>query len=63
MVTLETVILKQITDFDLVATTLFLGFWTAGSIPGFSQGDYMATYAGIGVATAVVLFSLSFTIR
>ncbi|KAF9002584.1 multidrug resistance-associated ABC transporter [Cyathus striatus] len=31
-----------------VATTLFLGFWTAGSIHGFKQGDYMAVYSALG---------------
>ncbi|TDL26292.1 multidrug resistance-associated ABC transporter [Rickenella mellea] len=33
-----------------VANNLFLGYWTEGSIKGFSQGDYMAVYAGLGVA-------------
>ena len=28
--------------------SLVLGFWTANTIKGFSQGKYMALYAGIG---------------
>lgn len=32
----------------LVGNNLFLGFWTARSIPGFRQGDYMAVYAVLG---------------
>lgn len=42
----------------VVGNTLFLGFWTAGSIPGFRQGDYMAVYTGFGVASAVFSFLL-----
>ncbi|KAJ3481401.1 hypothetical protein NLI96_g7684 [Meripilus lineatus] len=45
-----------------VANNLFLGYWTAGSIPGFSQGEYMATYAGLGAAAAVFSFALSFAL-
>ena len=48
---------------SVVANSLFLSFWTSESIPGFSQGQYMGTYAGIGVATAFLLFLLSFTMR
>jgi ATP-binding cassette subfamily C (CFTR/MRP) protein 1 len=29
-----------------VANVLFLGYWSANSIEGFSQGGYMAVYAG-----------------
>jgi ATP-binding cassette subfamily C (CFTR/MRP) protein 1 len=32
----------------LVGDNLFLGFWTARSIPGFKQGDYMAVYVALG---------------
>jgi hypothetical protein len=34
-----------------VANVLFLGYWSANSIEGFSQGEYMAVYSGeaIGV--------------
>lgn len=31
-----------------VANNLFLGFWTGGRIKGFSQGQYMAAYGGLG---------------
>ncbi|RDB25946.1 Multidrug resistance-associated protein 1 [Hypsizygus marmoreus] len=43
-----------------VGNNLFLGFWTAQSIKGFSQGEYMAVYAGFGAAQAVISFILSF---
>ncbi|KAJ3537700.1 hypothetical protein NM688_g6639 [Phlebia brevispora] len=45
-----------------VANNLFLGFWTAESIHGFTSGDYMGTYAALGVAIAVFSFALSFSI-
>lgn len=32
----------------IVANNLFLGFWTANSVPGFKQRDYMALYASLG---------------
>ncbi|CAL1710985.1 unnamed protein product [Somion occarium] len=46
---------------SMVANNLFLGFWTSESIPGFSQGDYMATYGGLGAGVAVFSFLLSFS--
>lgn len=45
----------------VVANTLFLGFWTSSSIPGFSQADYMGTYAALGVANGIFAFVLSVT--
>ena len=42
---------------------MFLGFWTDQSIHGFSEGDYMAVYAALGVAQAVFSFIVSFTFR
>ncbi|RPD65442.1 multidrug resistance-associated ABC transporter [Lentinus tigrinus ALCF2SS1-7] len=45
-----------------VANTLFLGFWTSSSIGGFTQGDYMGTYAALGVASGIFSFALSFTV-
>ncbi|OBZ77828.1 Oligomycin resistance ATP-dependent permease YOR1 [Grifola frondosa] len=44
-----------------VANNLFLGFWTAESISGFTQGDYMGVYAALGVSSGVFSFLLSFT--
>ncbi|KAJ8496778.1 hypothetical protein ONZ45_g12317 [Pleurotus djamor] len=41
-----------------VANSLFLGFWTAGSIPGFSQSNYMAVYGCLGAASALTTFAL-----
>ena len=33
---------------DLVGNNLFLGFWTSSSVPGLTQGGYMAIYASLG---------------
>ncbi|KAF7321107.1 Multidrug resistance-associated ABC transporter protein [Mycena chlorophos] len=43
-----------------VGNTLFLGFWTGESIPGFDQSQYMGVYAGLGFAMAFFSFLLSF---
>ncbi|KAG6856152.1 hypothetical protein H0H87_007058 [Tephrocybe sp. NHM501043] len=43
-----------------VVNNVFLGFWTVESIQTFRQGDYMAVYAAIGVAQAILAFMLSF---
>jgi hypothetical protein len=45
-----------------VANNLFLGFWTAESIQGFSQGKYMAVYGALGVAAAALEFATSLAI-
>ncbi|TFY55007.1 hypothetical protein EVJ58_g8525 [Rhodofomes roseus] len=45
-----------------VANNLFLGYWTAGSIKGFNQGDYMGTYAALGVASALFSFGVSYAL-
>ncbi|KAL6300347.1 multidrug resistance-associated ABC transporter [Sparassis latifolia] len=42
-----------------VGNNLFLGFWTAESIPGFHQGDYIAVYTAFGVASSIFAFLLS----
>ncbi|SJL01375.1 uncharacterized protein ARMOST_04696 [Armillaria ostoyae] len=39
-----------------VGNTVFLGFWTADGIHGFTQGQYMVVYAGIGVSQAIFTF-------
>ena len=46
-----------------VSNSLFLGFWTSSSIHEFTQGDYMGTYAALGVASGIFSFALSFTVR
>ncbi|TFK23810.1 ATP-dependent bile acid permease [Coprinopsis marcescibilis] len=53
-------ILLTLTQAASVGNTLFLGFWTAQTIPGFSQGHYMGVYAGLGGVQAVFTFVLSF---
>lgn len=45
----------------VVGNNLFLGFWTSSTIHGFHQGDYMAVYAALGVASAIFSFFLSFS--
>lgn len=45
-----------------VGNNLFLGFWTAESIHGFKQGDYMAVYAALAVAQAILTFGVSVVI-
>ncbi|KAI0087237.1 multidrug resistance-associated ABC transporter [Irpex rosettiformis] len=45
-----------------VANNLVLGFWTSESIHGFNQGDYMGTYAALGVAIGLFSFLSSFYI-
>ena len=45
-----------------VGNNLFLGFWTARSVPGFAQADYMSVYAALGVASALFSFMLSMSI-
>ena len=36
----------SLTQASQVGNTLFLGFWSSMSIPGFRSGDYMGLYAG-----------------
>jgi ATP-binding cassette subfamily C (CFTR/MRP) protein 1 len=41
----------------LVSASLFLGFWTGNTIPGFTQGAHMGVYAALG--TNLLFFDLS----
>ncbi|GJJ12903.1 hypothetical protein Clacol_007149 [Clathrus columnatus] len=54
------VLLLTLSQVAQVGNTLFLGFWTAESIPGFAQGDYMAVYAALGIAQGIFSFLASF---
>ncbi|KAG6877944.1 hypothetical protein C0993_001802 [Termitomyces sp. T159_Od127] len=58
------VFLLLLNESSQVGNNLFLGFWTGEIIGGFSQGQYMAVYAGLGVAQALFscLVSLSFSL-
>ena len=47
----------------MVTNNLFLGFWTARSIDGFSQGQYIGVYATLGGAQAGFSFMTSFIVR
>jgi ABC-type multidrug transport system fused ATPase/permease subunit len=53
-----------LTQCILVATTLFLGFWTSRSIPGLENGHYIAIYIALGFSQAVfqVASSMSWAI-
>ncbi|KAG6916302.1 hypothetical protein DXG01_007459 [Tephrocybe rancida] len=54
------ILLLALSQGSQVANNIFLGFWTVESIHGFRQADYMAVYAGIGIAQAIFAFLLSF---
>ncbi|KAG6830040.1 hypothetical protein H0H92_002458 [Tricholoma furcatifolium] len=56
------VFLLTLSQGSQVANNIFLGFWTETSIHNFRQGDYMAVYAGIGVAQAFLYFAVSFAL-
>jgi ATP-binding cassette subfamily C (CFTR/MRP) protein 1 len=45
-----------------VGNSLFLSFWTDQSL-GFTQSGYMGAYAGLGAATAVTSFAVSYAFR
>ena len=53
----------QCADRCLVASTIVLGLWTSSSIHGFTQGDYMGTYAALGVGSGLFAFALSWNLR
>ncbi|KAG8873871.1 hypothetical protein FRB97_006378 [Tulasnella sp. 331] len=48
--------LLTLTEAANVSTNLFLGYWTGQTISDFTQGQYMAVYAGIGTAQALFSF-------
>lgn len=50
-------------SFVIVGNNLFLGLWTSHSIRGFSEGNYMAVYAALGVVQASFAFILSYSLR
>ncbi|KAG8997825.1 hypothetical protein FRB94_007433 [Tulasnella sp. JGI-2019a] len=50
------ILLLTLNEATNVATNLFLGYWSGQTISGFSQGQYMGVYAGIGAAQAVLSF-------
>ena len=45
--------------FILVGNNLFLGFWTSSSIPGLTQGGYMAIYASLGEDSIFFIYVLA----
>lgn len=51
-----------LTCLHAVANNLFLGYWTAESIKGFAQSDYMGTYAALGIGYALFCFGLSYSL-
>ncbi|KAJ3720533.1 multidrug resistance-associated ABC transporter [Lentinula raphanica] len=54
-------LLLTLTQSAQVGNNLFLGFWTAGSIPGFNQAEYMGVYAALGFAQALFTFLMAFS--
>nr|XP_018260210.1 uncharacterized protein I303_07127 [Kwoniella dejecticola CBS 10117]OBR82368.1 hypothetical protein I303_07127 [Kwoniella dejecticola CBS 10117] len=51
-----------LTQASSIGNSLFLGFWTGSSIDGFSQGEYMGVYGGLGAAQALFNFATVFSI-
>ncbi|ORY22828.1 ABC transporter type 1, transmembrane domain-containing protein [Naematelia encephala] len=45
-----------------VGNSLFLGYWSGSEISGFTQGEYMAVYACLGVASAIFSFGASYSL-
>jgi ATP-binding cassette subfamily C (CFTR/MRP) protein 1 len=43
----------------LVATSMFLGFWTGNTLPGFTQGGYMGVYAALGTNFSFLIYLLT----
>lgn len=43
-----------------VATSLWLSFWTSQKVAGFENWQYIAVYAGFGVAISLFTFILAF---
>jgi hypothetical protein len=39
-----------------VGNVLFLGFWSASTIPGFDDGHYMGIYAGLAASLGIFTF-------
>ncbi|KAJ7658502.1 multidrug resistance-associated ABC transporter [Mycena rosella] len=54
------VLLLTLAQAAQVGNNLFLGYWTANTIHGFRQGDYMAVYGALGLAQAIFSFFSSF---
>lgn len=44
-----------------VGNVLFLGFWSASTIPGFDNGHYMSIYAALGVSLGLFTFIGAYT--
>lgn len=56
------VIALILTECGSIALTLMLSFWATLSVPGFSQGQYMGIYTGLGVTMAAFAFVSSYAI-
>ncbi|KAF9473172.1 P-loop containing nucleoside triphosphate hydrolase protein [Pholiota conissans] len=53
-------VLLVLVEGNNVFTTLFLGFWSGQTIHGFTQGQYMGVYGGLGAALSVSTFLLTY---
>lgn len=54
------ILLLTLMQVSQVGSNILLGKWSAESIPGWSQGQYMGLYAGFGAAQAIFSFAGSF---
>lgn len=43
-------------SYYLVGSQIFLSMWTSNSIPSFSNGSYMGTYAGLGIVIGLTSY-------
>ena len=53
---------KALSHVYIVGNNLFLGFWTSTSIPGLTQGGYMAIYVSLGQNCTPFLYVFSFSV-
>ncbi|WVW86813.1 hypothetical protein I302_108868 [Kwoniella bestiolae CBS 10118] len=51
-----------LTQASAIGNSLFLGYWTGSTINGFTQGQYMGVYGGLGAAQALFNFATVFAI-
>jgi ATP-binding cassette subfamily C (CFTR/MRP) protein 1 len=52
-----------LTQIASIGTSVVLGFWSGGDIESWGQREYMAVYAGLGMAMALFTVSLTVTQR
>ncbi|KAJ4474265.1 ATP-binding cassette [Lentinula aciculospora] len=55
------ILLLILTQSAQVVNNLFLGFWTANSIPSFGQAQYIVVYASLGVEISRITWYITLT--